>query len=318
MLKLMQSIHSSGWVQVRITNLIREGIETANKVLSLLEDMKSKFCTDTVKSASLLRTISDNEASTYNELAAYHSDDLEMSIYYNNLSLDIYESIGDTESRQTIQAIIDLKCDESKETAVESLRHLFNEAAQDETVYGCNSAEAIESVIGTASYLLLSNHAIEAERLLEKYIPISCRVHGNEHDKTKKIKKFLNRCKTRLVTLDYGHDESGVMQALRYEDDGDKCVIRGPVEIENVIYFALTEGATEYTVDSSSLLFAPGMPIICQGLQKAAHLNGKLADIRSYDTDKDRYTIYFEDTSLKPVAVKRKNVRIVFDLPEIE
>jgi len=60
------------------------------------------------------------------------------------------------------------------------------------------------------------------------------------------------------------------------------------------------------------------MPIICQGLQKAAHLNGKLADIRSYDTDKDRYTIYFEDTSLKPVAVKRKNVRIVFDLPEIE
>lgn len=297
-----------------------EGIETADKVLSILEDMKSKFGTGTTKkTASLLRTISENEASKYNELAAYHSNDVDKSIYYNNLSLDIYESIGDTESRQMMQAIIDLKRDdESKETAVESLGHLFNEAAQDETVYGCNSAEAIDSVIGRASHLLLRKHAIEAERLLEKYIPISCRVHGNEHDTTKKIKKFLNRTKTRLVSLDYGHDESGVMQALRYEDGGDKCVVQGPVEEENVIYFALTEGATEYTVDSSSLLYAPGIPIICQGLQKAAHLNGKLADIRSYDTDKDRYTIYFEDTSLKPVAVKRKNVRIVFDLPEIE
>ena len=33
--------------------------------------------------------------------------------------------------------------------------------------------------------------------------------------------------------------------------------------------------------------------------------------------DTDRYEVHFEDKSLKPVAVKRENLRIVFELPAL-
>ena len=107
-----------------------------------------------------------------------------------------------------------------------------------------------------------------------------------------------------------------MFQALRYEDSGDKCVVQGPVKKDS--HYEGRNKGTVYTVDSSSLLIVKGTPIICQGLKKAAHLNGKLADIRSYDEYKERYTIHFEDKSLKPVAVKKENVRIAFDLPDVE
>ena len=55
--------------------------------------------------------------------------------------------------------------------------------------------------------------------------------------------------------------------------------------------------------------------MVCHGLKNAAHLNGKIGDARDYDDDTGRYEIHFEDKSLKPAAVKRGNLRIVFELP---
>ena len=119
----------------------------------------------------------------------------------------------------------------------------------------------------------------------------------------------------RLVALENGEE----FQALRYEGGGDKCVVKGPVRKDYHIRPVVeVEGATEYTVDSSSLLITNGTPIVCKGLVKGAHLNGKLAEVRLFDKDKERYTIHFEDTKLKPVAVKKKNVGILFDLPDVE
>ena len=132
------------------------------------------------------------------------------------------------------------------------------------------------------------------------------------HAQTKNIETTLAKCKARVVILEEGE----VFQALRYEDSGDKCIVQGPVK-KGINYEGRNKG-TVYTVDSSSLLITNGTPIICRGLQKAAHLNGKLADIRSFDKERERYTIHFEDKSMKPVAVKKENVRIVFDLPDAE
>ena len=52
----------------------------------------------------------------------------------------------------------------------------------------------------------------------------------------------------------------------------------------------------------------------------AAHLDGKLGDVRSISFGKDsdrevRLGVHFEDKSLKPAAVKPGNLRIVFVLP---
>ena len=51
--------------------------------------------------------------------------------------------------------------------------------------------------------------------------------------------------------------------------------------------------------------------MICHGLKNAANLNRKIGDLRDYNDDTKRYEVYFEDKTLKPVAVKHGNLRIV-------
>jgi len=231
------------------------------------------------------------------------------------MSQDLYKAIGNVKDAKTMQLTIKLlksggATDElGLEGNLGSVRQVHNNHVKKS---GVDSTEAISAATTLARALHLSSHGIEAERLLTKYLPISRRVHGEEHSQTKEIEHVLSKGTTRLVMLECG----GRFQALRYENGGDKCVVYGP--LNEGYYIVPVDGATVYTIDSSSLLIANGTPIVCQGLVKGAHLNGKLADVRSFDKDKERYTIYFEDTKLKPVAVKKENVRIVFDLPDAE
>ena len=291
--------------------LIEEGIETANKIVELYEVMKTKL-----PHAWIL--VRDNQAFIHGQLATFHmlNGNDEKAIYCCRLSLDLYQATGNTEGIESTQLQINyLKKGNStsvqggqSETIV-SMRQFHNRQVKES---GMDSTEAIRNATTLAGALSAAlDGQIEAERILTKYLPISRRVHGEKHSQTKEIEDLLHICQRRFVVLENGEE----FKALRYEDGGDKCVVQGPVKSH---YYEGHNECTEYTVDSSSLLITNGTPIVCQGLQKGAHLNGKLADIRSYDNEKERYTIYFEDTKLKPVAVKRKNVRIVFDLLEIE
>jgi hypothetical protein len=66
---------------------------------------------------------------------------------------------------------------------------------------------------------------------------------------------------------------------------------------------------------SDVILKTNGTPVICHGLKNtAAHLNGKIGDIRSFDETTGRYGVYFEDESIKPKSVKPRNLRIIFEL----
>ena len=146
-------------------------------------------------------------------------------------------------------------------------------------------------------------------------IPICRRVHGCEHDHNKLIESRLNTCKERIVGLEV-NNEARIFEALRYEDEGgeDQCVLQGPITKPRNL-----EGETVLTVNANHLLIVKmGTPSICKGLNKSSHLNGKLGDVRSYDSASERYEVYFEDKSLKPVSVKRENLRIVFELPDVE
>ena len=199
-----------------------------------------------------------------------------------------------------------------KEERLANAFQFFNDQVKRE---GAESTEAISAAVILASSFSLAGHGIEAERLITKYAPISHRVHGDEHRITKDAESVLDVCKSRFVVLENGEE----FKALKYEDGGNKCIVQGPVVTRELFdYPDRRGGTTVYTVDCSSLLFVLGTPVICQGLQKSAHFNGKLADARSFDKDKERYTIHFEDTSLKPVAAKKENVRIAFDLSDVE
>jgi len=297
-----------------------EGIKTANRSLALIKEMKTNASL-VDELGSFEQIIVDREGMAYSQLGSFYTLDRteaskQKAIYYCQMSHDTYKSNGtlSLQAAKTMETTIKmLKYGRSEEACVQQgvapMRELYKKRVRES---GMDSTDAIFAATTLARALHLSFHGIEAERLLTKYLPISRRVHGEEHSITKEIEQVLSKGTARLVVLECG----GRFQALRYEDGGDKCVLYGPLQECN--YIIPLDGATSYTVDSSSLLIMNATPVVCQGLVKGAHLNGKLADIRSYDKNKERYTIYFEDTKLKPVAVKKENVRIVFDLPDAE
>ena len=158
-----------------------------------------------------------------------------------------------------------------------------------------------------ATTLEKAHHSIEAERLLTKLVAISKRVHGPDHNVTKEAESNLQRCKVRCVRI---NSRIGVFQALRYEEDGKKCVVQGPIANPRNIQ----EGGT-LTVDSSDVLrFALGTPVVCDGLKKATHLNGKVGDLRYWDEDNECYKVHFEGGGLE--SMRAKFLRILFELPE--
>lgn len=70
------------------------------------------------------------------------------------------------------------------------------------------------------------------------------------------------------------------------------------------------------TVAIDDVKIERGTPVICHGLKNAAHLNGKIGDITSYDGETGRYGVRFEDKGLTSALVKPSNLRIVFELPD--
>ena len=57
-----------------------------------------------------------------------------------------------------------------------------------------------------------------------------------------------------------------------------------------------------------------GCLVICRGLEKARHLNGKLGEVKTILNCRDgiRCEVHFENKALKCVAVKPVNLRIAF------
>jgi hypothetical protein len=140
-------------------------------------------------------------------------------------------------------------------------------------------------------------------------------VYGVDHNYTSKTVSLLEECKMRLVLLAFPHDD-GNFQALRYENDGDICIVIGPIIDEY-------EKGQILRIPSAMIYPSAGCPVICHGLINAPHLNGKLGEVRSVSIpDEDssaevRFGVHFEETGLKPAAVKPENLRIVFELPSV-
>jgi len=164
---------------------------------------------------------------------------------------------------------------------------------------------------------------IEAERLLTNLIATSRRVHGLGHDCTTFAISAMQRVQERRVFLkkDGEINEDEVYRAVRYTANEEKCVVQGP--IPKVVYDPRSnrsdpsnDGVEERTfeLERANVVTSKGTPVVCTGLQKATHFNGKIGDRRDYDEDTGRYAIHFEDGRLKPVKVKPENFRIVFDL----
>jgi hypothetical protein len=173
------------------------------------------------------------------------------------------------------------------------------------------SVDTIQSGIELAEVLFKAYHTVEAVRLLETLVATSRRVHGSGHQRTKDAVLLLKKSLERYVVI-----ESKPYQALRYENDGDSCVVEGPVP-NQIALGELRKFDNEklFSVASTDINVVLGTPVVLHGLKKAAHLNGEIGDVRDYCHSTNRYVVHLENKCLKPVRVKHYNLRIVFDLP---
>ena len=95
--------------------------------------------------------------------------------------------------------------------------------------FGQENPTTITAGVDLAINYLKVERVIECERLLGKLIPIATRVHGKDHRQTRKAVSILRQAKVRYVTVNH-HLQWQSFQALRYEDDGARCILQGPIE----------------------------------------------------------------------------------------
>jgi hypothetical protein len=156
--------------------------------------------------------------------------------------------------------------------------------------------------------LIAGKRTIEAWRLLKRLIATSQQYHGREHRSTIEIEGILRPwgCNLQGVKL---RSLGLSFNAIGYEDN--KYVLQGPIGVPEERMQTLRVDPTDVILGSH------GNPVICHGLKnKAAYLNGKIGDIRSFDETTGRYGVYFEDESIKPKSMKPRNLRILFELPD--
>jgi hypothetical protein len=117
---------------------------------------------------------------------------------------------------------------------------------------------------------------------------------------------LLELCKKRYANV---LPDGKSFQVLRCENDGEICVLTGPIteprEIDDESMFHIAS-------DLVQPIF--GCPVVCHGLVSASHLNGKVGDVRAWHKN-GKVEIHFEDKSQKPAVMKPENLRISFELP---
>jgi len=141
--------------------------------------------------------------------------------------------------------------------------------------------------------------------------PPSVVKHGPHHKNTIEADELLEKCKKRYVTV---LPDGKQFEALRYENDGEICVVHGPIlEPRNM------EDKRIYHVANTLVIPINGCPMICHGLVSAPHLNGELGEVRNVKQDDGtgiiRLGVCFEKKGMKSSLVKPENLCIVFDLP---
>ena len=96
-----------------------------------------------------------------------------------------------------------------------------------------------------------------------------------------------------------------------YENNGgEKFIVQGPVGTPRG-----KKGEEVIIVAKEDLILTVGTPVAINGLKNAINLNSKVGDVRSFDSEKDKYVVQFEGDN-QPVSVKRRNLRILFELPD--
>ena len=94
----------------------------------------------------------------------------------------------------------------------------------------------IKAGIDLALVLKGAGRGIEAERLFSKLAATSHRIHGLDHEITKRAERHLQECKTRCVNVRRSHGME-LFEVLGYDVDGEKLHLQGPIVMLDVEQF---------------------------------------------------------------------------------
>jgi len=164
---------------------------------------------------------------------------------------------------------------------------------------GMDSEDTIRSGLLYSRGLWNANHCIEAERLITKLATMSRRVLGPDHKITIEAVELLDIFKLRGVLVLPGPK---LFQALRYENDGEICVVQGPI-----IEPRRVDDERLYRVESHLIHPIVGCVVICHELISASHLNGELGEVRNikHSGTEIRLAVHFEKKGVKSALVKQ-------------
>lgn len=112
-----------------------------------------------------------------------------------------------------------------------------------------------------------------------------------------------------LIESNFGENDRPIqMRIVGYDDDeGSRYALSGVTKRD--------PRSLAVNCDDETLWIQPGTPVVCKGLS-AAHLNGKIGDIRRRHKKTNRYAVHFADQSLEPKSILARNLRVLIDVPD--
>ncbi|KAL7429293.1 hypothetical protein ACHAXM_001621 [Skeletonema potamos] len=296
-----------------------EGEEICSKLLSIIEEMKSD---DEIRDNWERRGIIAAEANAYVTMGGFarkigSEEKLKEAKKYFEKTRDIYSVMDDGDDEMMTSffdnAISNLdakikgeKISHDESTEITLFRSRYEYLLR---TNGGGDPTTINAGVDLVDLLRLTKHSLEAERLVQNLVVTSNQVHGPAHQCTRNAFESWTCIRERLVFV---KSEQKVFQALRYEDDGETCVVAPLTATDkDLIHVA-------FSVKSGDLIPGPGTPVVVHGLRlrSKSHLNGKIGDLRAH-SGKRRCVVHFEE-DLEPTEVMHENVRILFALPEKE
>ena len=271
------------------------------------------------------RALCNNEAFVYKQLGGMFLRDsseegFKIMITYFKKARAIYNLVGIKDNVEDMDTIISV-CTANKQADYEidgddacsatisnyELEAMRNNYKRDKNTNGMDSIITIRSGLLYAKGLRYEDHCIEAERLVTKLSTISRCVHGQGHKVTIDADKLQKQFMARYVTF-LPDDEQ--FQALRYENDGEICVVTGPITKPRN-----TADENIYHIANNLVIPNLGCAVICHGLISASHLNGELGEVRNIKRSGTRLRVHFLKKGMKSALVKPENLRIAFELP---
>ena len=234
-------------------------------------------------------------------------EDIPKLVDYLEKSVGIYKVIGIPYERLE-QLIAMAKSSNNPEAMLKHHEELYKHAVASE---GESSQTALMHGKSFAKALKHLHYGAKAEKLLQKLLNISRRVHGDKHGQTARIRNSENHFMVRFLihnasakpfSLDNIGDAEKYYQLVEYEDSFFTLIIRGPYKNSDDEDIQIGN----FRASNDSVIFALGTPIICHD-----EVNfGELGDIVSWDNEREHYTIRWEDESLGMSTVHRSDIRV--------